>query len=290
MKYRDLQKDTARASSPSSDSRIKRASYYVWFLGAEECRGLRGTEVVKPVVQYLIQKERENEPEKVTLQVSGRGIKLLQQNALNRGSSSGNKKHVIPAGAITHVQVEPPPDDDIVSTILLIYNPLTRCPVHVHCYRCDSTETAEMLRDHLQQLLLRPEQQAKLAALEGRLASRGLLPSYGREGDGSSGSSISSGAGSGTSRPTGERMTSLYDSLAAELREKLGARGAPLLLPPRDYEKSLRHHQEPGNRKSLEEDSAKSSGIGSDDAPSPTHERELPTGEHHSSGRSTQTL
>ena len=36
-----------------------------------------------------------------------------------------------------------------------------------------------------------------------------------------------------------DRIASMYDSLAAELREKLGAR-EPLLLPPRDYDTMLR--------------------------------------------------
>jgi hypothetical protein len=33
-----------------------------------------------------------------------------------------------------------------------------------------------------------------------------------------------------------ERPAHLYDSLAAELREKLNGNGPPLLLPPRDYD------------------------------------------------------
>lgn len=297
MRLKDQQqKVVGRAGSPPGDSRIRRASYYVLFLGAEECRGLRGPEVVRPVLQYLLEREREHDPEKVTLQVSGRGIKLLQQGVTSRAAAAGSTKHFIPCGAITHVQQEEPPDDDIVSAVLLIYNPLTRCPVHVHSYRCDSTETATVLRQHLHQLLLRPEQQAKLTALETRLASRGLLPSSSRASDGaSSGSSVSSGAGSGSGARTapGEKIATLYDSLAAELREKLGTGGGPILLPPKDYDRTGKRRKKhsggadaggsSSTRKAAEDDSARSSGIGSDDTPSPTQERDFGALDHQSS-------
>ncbi|XP_066971987.1 peptidyl-prolyl cis-trans isomerase G-like [Macrobrachium rosenbergii] len=293
------------SSSPTnrcgSSSKVRKASYYVWFLGAEECRGLRGAECVRPVVHYLVGREREHEPDKVTLQVSGRGIKLLQAGA--NGRTHAPTKHFIPASAVTYVQQESRPDDDIVSAILLIYNPLTRCPVHVHTYRCDSTETATLLREHLAQLVDRPDQQAKLASLESRLAARGLLPASisSRGSDGAStGSSTSSGAGGSSggrspgviSAAANPNMATLYDSLAAELREKLGTRAGPLLLPPKDYDTLNRSRGRPidsrrnapvAGRKSNEDDSARSSGIGSDDAPSPTHDPELQPLDHHSS-------
>lgn len=57
---------------------VQKASYYVWFLGAEEAKGLRGTRVINSVLPYLIDRSRGQEPLKVTLQVSHKGIKILQ--------------------------------------------------------------------------------------------------------------------------------------------------------------------------------------------------------------------
>ena len=57
---------------------IKKSSYYVWFLGAKESRGLRGDEFISPVVKYLMGKEREQAPIKVTLQLSNKGMKIIQ--------------------------------------------------------------------------------------------------------------------------------------------------------------------------------------------------------------------
>ena len=57
---------------------IKKSSYYVWFLGAKESRGLRGEEFISPVVKYLMGKEREQPPIKVTLQLSNKGLKIIQ--------------------------------------------------------------------------------------------------------------------------------------------------------------------------------------------------------------------
>ena len=57
---------------------IKKSSYYVWFLGAKESRGLRGEEFISPVVKHLIGKELQQTPIKVTLQLSNKGLKIIQ--------------------------------------------------------------------------------------------------------------------------------------------------------------------------------------------------------------------
>ncbi|XP_053948963.1 uncharacterized protein DDB_G0284459 [Anastrepha ludens] len=138
---------------------VQKASYYVWFLGAEEAKGLRGTRVINSVLPYLIDRSRGQEPLKVTLQVSHKGIKILQ----------GSSKHFIPHSAITSsVQT-----DDIVACVLLLYNPATKCPLHVHAYRCDSESTAEALHQQLQILINRPENQKRFEELETRL---GIMP------------------------------------------------------------------------------------------------------------------
>lgn len=286
---------------------IKKQSYYVWFLGAKESRGLRGVEYIGPVLRFLLERERETEPPKVTLQVSGKGIKMVQNIARGARGKMEQVKHLIPQHAVTCVHQ----DGDLVCCILLLYNPVTRCPVHVHVYRCDSPETASMLRQQLQQLVERPDNQTKFREIEHRLAVKGLLrehsfhnhhhhhhhhpgpprmPSDGRTEDGSEDRSDVSeveedeDGGSATAPPRrpvvaappaargqpsvgsaassgGERMASLYASLAAELREKLSnpTRG-PLLLPPRDYGTVCKR-----SSSRPEGGSKSSSGIGSDE-------------------------
>lgn len=237
---------------------VKKSSYYVWFLGAKESQGLRGENAVRPALDFLLDQERQNEPSKVTLQVSNKGMKILQ-NVPGRGGRGRPEtiKHFIPRDAITWVVQEPTPDDDLIATILLLYNPATRCPVHVHGYRCDSVDTATMLRRSLETLVERPEQQRRLASLESGLAAKGArgppAPSSqqpGSDGRSTRGDSESSGserefASSSSSPPIviDRRTAHLYANLAAELREKLGGGGSnrssdrmPLLLPPRDYD------------------------------------------------------
>lgn len=138
---------------------VQKASYYVWFLGAEEAKGLRGARVINSVLPYLIDRSRQQEPLKVTLQVSHKGIKILQ----------GSSKHFIPHSAITSSVLT----EDIVACVLLLYNPATKCPLHVHGYRCDSESTAEALHQQLQTLINRPENQKRFEELETRL---GILP------------------------------------------------------------------------------------------------------------------
>ncbi|KAJ6216510.1 hypothetical protein RDWZM_007667 [Blomia tropicalis] len=188
-----------------SNKDVKRASYYVWFLGSKESKGLRGDEYVTPVLNYMLDNECNLEPSKVTLQVSNKGMKIIQILTVPRKSSKLNSdqqaqlfanvhhqrtganvsnvneqcsvlkteqvKHHIPHNSITWVYQE----DDVICAILLLYNPITRCPVHVHAYRCDSVETADNLRQQLQTLVARPENQKKFRDIESRLVAKGLL-------------------------------------------------------------------------------------------------------------------
>lgn len=88
------------------------------------------------------------------------------------------------------------------------------------------------------------------------------------------------------SEPRDNRISALYDSLAAELRQKLKTKNTPILLPPRDYDTV---HRQKGNLQNIDlrrclnsnivgqnaksgkkiGSSGGSSGIGSDHAPSP---------------------
>lgn len=61
---------------------VQKASYYVWFLGAEESRGLRGPRILHSSIPYLVDRARELEPIKVTLQVSHKGMKIIQVGIL----------------------------------------------------------------------------------------------------------------------------------------------------------------------------------------------------------------
>lgn len=57
---------------------VQKASYYVWFLGAQEAKELRGERVLTSTIPRLIERARHQEPLKVTLQVSHKGLKIIQ--------------------------------------------------------------------------------------------------------------------------------------------------------------------------------------------------------------------
>uniref|UniRef100_A0A1B0DLC4 Uncharacterized protein n=1 Tax=Phlebotomus papatasi TaxID=29031 RepID=A0A1B0DLC4_PHLPP len=236
---------------------VQKASYYVWFLGAQEAKGLRGQRILMSAIPRFIDTSREHDPLKITLQVSHKGLKIIQ----------GSSKHFIPHSAITCSMQT----DDLVACILLLYNPATRCPLHVHAYRCDSEGTAKALQQQLQILINRPENQKRFNELESRLGlpqmihvspklspkisnpidghrvelehsthpSKTFVPSVGSD-DTSNRESECSGERSPISpicsMTIGVPKTTLYDSLAAELRAKLNGKGPPILLPPRDYD------------------------------------------------------
>lgn len=57
---------------------VQKASYYVWFLGAQEAKELRGERVLVSTIPRLIERSHHQEPLKVTLQVSHKGLKIIQ--------------------------------------------------------------------------------------------------------------------------------------------------------------------------------------------------------------------
>ena len=119
-------------------------------------------------------------------------------------------KHFIPHHAITCVVQGEKPNQDVVSCILLIYNPATSCPVHVHSYRCDSVETARILYDQLAVLVDRPDNQKKFLEIESRLQEKGLLQrnasNAGSSKLGSDGRSLGRGSDSGAGSDKGSQL------------------------------------------------------------------------------------
>lgn len=57
---------------------VQKASYYVWFLGAQEAKELRGDRVLLSTIPRLIERAGHLEPLKVTLQISHKGLKIIQ--------------------------------------------------------------------------------------------------------------------------------------------------------------------------------------------------------------------
>ncbi|KAL7300547.1 hypothetical protein TKK_0006544 [Trichogramma kaykai] len=265
---------------------VKKSSYYVWYLGAREAKGVQA---MPDAIDYLLERERLQEPFKVTLQVSSKGLKIIQ-TVHPGGSTRQAVKHLVPGHALlAAVQRE-----DVVAATLLLPNPASNNPVHVHAYRCDSVETAELLGGQLK--ILASHSAESLAARlgvpgnnnngilgsgngingctttgttttttngggSGSLDSRLQRGSAGNLGsDGRSTRESESSEGSGEHQTNRHlppiQSTTIYESLAAELRAKLGRGNAaadcdagPILLPPRDYDTM---HRARGNLAGIE--------------------------------------
>lgn len=66
---------------------VQKASYYVWFLGAQEAKELRGERVLLSTIPRLIERAGHLEPLKVTLQISHKGLKIVQVRRNDRKHS-----------------------------------------------------------------------------------------------------------------------------------------------------------------------------------------------------------
>lgn len=157
---------------------IKKSQFYVWYLGSKESDGLRGNDCVLPVMRQLLKESFRRPPNKVTVQISGKGLKLVQTvPTMSKGGKLKMEimKFQIPANSVTYSMIGPAPFHDVVAVILLVFNPEMKCPVHVHVYRCDGPDTAAIMNANIQVLLSRPETQKHIADLERRLFINGLL-------------------------------------------------------------------------------------------------------------------
>ncbi|KAK6058557.1 hypothetical protein COOONC_03876 [Cooperia oncophora] len=135
-------------------SKITKSHFYVWYLGSKEADGVRGSAI------------------------SSKGLKLIQTvPAMTRKGKVKMQvvKFQIAASCITYSMLGKAPFDDVVGVVMLVLNPEMNSPVHVHCYRCDSSETARIMQANLQLLTSRPEVQRSISDLEQRLFLSGLL-------------------------------------------------------------------------------------------------------------------
>lgn len=245
-------------------AKIVKRQYYVQYLGWKEVHGVWGREFTESITKELIKRRTGAPLPKLTIEVSPKELKITQQ-VEKKGKTQKLKYPAIPSKDITYAVQATSPDEDVVSCIYLGYNPQTRCAVHVHVYRCDSFQTAELLADHLTQITEIQEYQKRALRIEQDLVTRDQIrprPSA-FVGSKTYADDISTQDGINDERipfesgrrdiyarnsvedyPSRERHQDqddggeVYDSLAAELKAKLEARRAkdPILYPPKDYD------------------------------------------------------
>ncbi|KAE9413093.1 hypothetical protein Angca_001439 [Angiostrongylus cantonensis] len=159
-------------------TKISKSYFYVWYLGSKEADGIRGATVVLPIMRQLLRDSFKKAPNKATVQISSKGLKLVQSvPAMSRSGKVKMQlaKLQISASCITYSMTGRAPFDDVVGVVMLVINPEMNSSVHVHCYRCDSAETAQIMHANIQLLISRPEIQRSIMVLEQRLFLTGLL-------------------------------------------------------------------------------------------------------------------
>ncbi|KAK6740603.1 hypothetical protein RB195_008823 [Necator americanus] len=159
-------------------AKIAKSHFYVWYLGSKEADGVRGSAVVLPIMRQLLKDSFKKTPSKATVQISSKGLKLIQSvPAMSRSGKIKSQlaKFQIAASCITYSMTGKAPFDDVVGVVMLVLNPEMNSPMHVHCYRCDSPETAQIMHANIQLLISRPEIQRSIIDLEQRLFLAGLL-------------------------------------------------------------------------------------------------------------------
>ena len=167
----------------AAPAKIKKAQYYVWYLGWKECRGVYGREHTEPIAKELVHRRQHEILPKLTIEVSKRELKIVQLVEKRKGNGppapGGKVDRVryppVPAKDVTYAVQVLSPDEDVVACIYLGFNPQTGCAVHVHVYRCDSAETGAMFVAHLNKLIDLPEHRKRVEKIEAQLAAKGQV-------------------------------------------------------------------------------------------------------------------
>lgn len=71
---------------------VKKSFYYVWYLGAREAKGV---DAMPGAIAYLLERERLQEPFKVTLQVSGTSHPEIPRGARRKCAADTNRPPVL---------------------------------------------------------------------------------------------------------------------------------------------------------------------------------------------------
>ena len=231
---------------------IPKARYSVSYLGWKECRGLAGREFTEPIVKDLVIRRKLEQPLRLTLEVSSKELKIYQMIKGKLGRTEKLKFPTVPTKDVTYAAQGLPPDDDVVACIYVGYNPTTRRAVHVHVYRFDSPTTANAFADHLIDVIRQPEHEDRVRAIEADLTSRGEIAPRPRNfirsydmistmtptpSGGHTPSDVDDPAADRADDPYIDEKEEKMESLAAELKQRLGnSSQSPLLLPPQDYD------------------------------------------------------
>lgn len=220
-------------------SKIAKSHFYVWYLGSKEADGVRGSAVVLPVMRQLLKESFKKTPSKATVQISSKGLKLIQSvPAMSRSGKVKMQlvKFQIAANCITYSITGKAPFDDVVGVVMLVLNPEMQSPMHVHCYRCDSAETAQIMLANLQLLLSRPDVQRSINDLEHRLFLSGLLVPRNNNNNEVSGSLNPNGIRpqrSCSQSRSVSRSTAGFDERSSPLEKDQRGRATDMDLPPR---------------------------------------------------------
>ena len=59
-------------------AKLKKAQYYVWYLGWKECHGLAGREFTEPIVRELLRRRSNEVLPKLTVEVGRKELKVIQ--------------------------------------------------------------------------------------------------------------------------------------------------------------------------------------------------------------------
>ncbi|KIH58626.1 hypothetical protein ANCDUO_11164 [Ancylostoma duodenale] len=158
-------------------AKIAKSHFYVWYLGSKEADGVRGSAVVLPIMRQLLKDSFKKTPSKATVQISAKGLKLIQSvPAMSRSGKIKTQlaKFQIAASCITYSMTGKAPFDDVVGVVMLVLNPEMNSPMHVHCYRCDSPETAQIMHANIQVFFYHVN--ADFLAISGLVGVKGQEP------------------------------------------------------------------------------------------------------------------
>uniref|UniRef100_A0A0N5B8H5 PID domain-containing protein n=1 Tax=Strongyloides papillosus TaxID=174720 RepID=A0A0N5B8H5_STREA len=162
------------------DKKKSKNYFYVWYLGVQETNCLRDENETNFLMNEKLKNFFGNVGNKATISLSQKRLKLIQTIPMMNKSGYIKMKSMyinIPTHCITFSMIGNMPFNDTIAVTMIILNPEMNSPIHVHFYRCDTSQIAQLFHEKIQYLINLSNNKRLLHNLEQRLYLKNAINS-----------------------------------------------------------------------------------------------------------------
>uniref|UniRef100_A0A0K0EAJ2 PID domain-containing protein n=1 Tax=Strongyloides stercoralis TaxID=6248 RepID=A0A0K0EAJ2_STRER len=205
--------------------------FHVLYLGARETDHLRNEKVTNSLMKEQLENCFIKVGNKATITLSEKGLKLIQTIPImnKNGYVKIKTMHInVPGHCITFSMIGNMPFNDTVGVTMIILNPEMHSPIHLHVYRCDTSQIAQIMHEKIQYLINLSNNQRLLYNLEKKLYLKSTIDTSEHFSEFDASNFMKNNT-----------ITSVFNKKNSIERERLRSRHSIAMLPYNNYDTSI---------------------------------------------------